>query len=367
MNYKKFCLATVGWLISMSVASFGTDLLKEIDKAINIRELILQQDIHIWISDMWKGAEVKKQTWWKQAKYEDSIFKEISRCVVDYHMQRGVYGESASNKIKISDKTGELMPEVVVFGWKDPLRYNQENMNALVLYNLVYNYLEGQKARRTVDEVLEEVMKTLKQVYATKLHSNIETQNKYFDMIIKAKNDIKQYVEALHFMDYLCILKYCQDPIRASIWCDNEAIKGIIIHPTVYTLCKSGRVSGQEADVYLNIDFTNPTEGNKQENLKVNILGTPNSWYNRSYYTLPCRNCNNMTVSALFTNGTYCFRDDEWENRLIQELPERYILDFVYKPENLEVNEYLCKVYKDQIDEYNSHVKKRSAMEQPGI
>lgn len=63
MNYKKFCLATVGWLISMSVASFGTDLLKEIDKAINIRELILQQDIHIWISDMWKGAEVKKQTW----------------------------------------------------------------------------------------------------------------------------------------------------------------------------------------------------------------------------------------------------------------------------------------------------------------
>ena len=74
-----------------------------------------------------------------------------------------------------------------------------------------------------------------------------------------------------------------------------------------------------------------------------------------------------MTVSALFTNGTYCFRDDEWENRLIQELPERYILDFVYKPENLEVNEYLCKVYKDQIDEYNSHVKKRSAMEQPGI
>lgn len=63
MNYKKFSLATVCCLISMSSGSLGVEMspVTVTDKL--KADFMWRQDFHSWLSRKWKEADIKENLW----------------------------------------------------------------------------------------------------------------------------------------------------------------------------------------------------------------------------------------------------------------------------------------------------------------
>ena len=118
-----------------------------------LADFMWKQDVHSWLSYKWKTADIKKNTWWKQEKFEQSIFEVMKKALVDYVLKQGFFGKNDAIK---NLKGGTVKVFRFVRAEPTQVEYTQENWNALMLYNVIYKKFDEQLHDKELKDILDD-------------------------------------------------------------------------------------------------------------------------------------------------------------------------------------------------------------------
>ena len=176
----------------------------------------------------------KRNEWYNEEKYEDSIYKVIPQAIADCMQRKAEF---------------ENVGEIVTFKANDHTQYSYENWNAVVLWN--YLYFAIYKGESLSNEGVAAVGKKLKAHY----------KNEYDVAIDKAVSDIQAYAHALELYyhveilkeggQYVTILKpFDQANISGKIKTEgNIKYNDTIIKTNIYITIENGKVASIDTDL----------------------------------------------------------------------------------------------------------------------
>ncbi|MBQ2174260.1 MAG: hypothetical protein II453_04010 [Alphaproteobacteria bacterium] len=157
------------------------------------------------INDMkWKAnqSQIKNKPWFIAEKYDKSIKQVIGKAIAD----------CVANMNEFKDKNAG---DCVIFARTSPKDYSPENWNAVLLYNYVNDVIKGEKG--TTQQMLDDCAKRIEKHYE---REGLDVK----DSLIKARLDIKAYIEALDMEKKLITFAeyYKKDDLLASFSQCNE-------------------------------------------------------------------------------------------------------------------------------------------------
>ncbi len=134
--------------------------------------------------------EANNISWLKDVGLSTSIYNQIETAIADCM--------TVNNEFNLAVQEQKINPNAIVKFNTDPKQYNQNNWNAVVLYNYlaeaIWGFLQGW-AHGQQDQCIEYVGNMIKYHY-----HNIPNINNYIDISVKV---IKQYAEALNLYEYV--------------------------------------------------------------------------------------------------------------------------------------------------------------------
>ncbi len=152
----------------------------------------------------WKvnQSQIKNKPWFIAEKYDKSIKQAIGKAIAD----------CVANMNEFKDKNAR---DCIIFARTSPKDYSPENWNAVLLYNYVNDVIKGKKG--TTQQMLDDCAKRIEGYYERK---GLDVKNS----LIKARLDIKAYIEALNMEEKLITFAeyYKKDDLLASFSQCNE-------------------------------------------------------------------------------------------------------------------------------------------------
>ena len=362
MNCKKFLLGAVTCAMVVSFEKVqATEVEQQKQKL--LREFMLRQDVHLMISNQWRESGAKAETWWKAGKYEDSIFKEISKAIVDCVLLQGSFRQ----KDCIVNLGAEgVKYQIFKFVGAEPTKlvYSPENWNALFLYNVIFQWLRNPEALSS-EQIFTKVQNDLNAYYKMQ---GIETDT----AMAQAAGDIKKYISDIKFDEYLNKLRKICNPTIDTIkepYNLTLAFRSMIGKDNSICLSYksiSGLRTNAGSPLSLVVNFKNDPKASDVTISDVNIF-IPKGKNNvlEVYKPAPIK----YIPEGIFKNSFWgCIKNnkkieyvDGFDTReFIDEFPNKYELDFVMHPRNINdsVRLHTVETLLSYVNEYNSSLDK---------
>lgn len=195
MNLRIWCLAFCMALHIVAHGSIET-------YSDNVKKTLIETSFRAYVSDtLYTQNEDGKFEWYQCGEYKPSIFKVITKALVDCMLNRNEF----ENYIPGRDNG------IIIFKNTNESEYIQANWNAILLYNYLAHIINdqfnegyhetGEKSRCTWPEniqILEYVANKIKNHYRSK----VEPQ-KLDSFLGKAVKDIHSYLKDLRIYEYL--------------------------------------------------------------------------------------------------------------------------------------------------------------------
>ncbi len=160
-------------------------------------ELTREMYKHSWrahLSETWKCADIKANTWWKAEIYEDSIFEVIPQAIADCITHNAEFDERKFTKLQQGFNVIEFHGAT-----PDKMKYSGENWNAVVLWNFLYRAICIKPDEKDYQKILSDTMAALAKYYAKYNGASREALKKlnktYGQELKRARYDIQQYIE----------------------------------------------------------------------------------------------------------------------------------------------------------------------------
>lgn len=326
MDLKKILLRVMSSSIILNI------LMTANAEVINTKEALTRElwrhSWHAYLSAQWKLAGLKKDTWWKKQKYEESIFFVIREAIADCITKSNEFAQIS--KDGIVEFKGATLAD---------MKYNKKHWNALVLYNLLNETINNDLPLGDVD-VMSNVYKKLS-AYLGK-QDNIKKFNPdYIVQLGAACNDIKRYCNEVNLKDFIELaLK-----IKEQGNCDYVAPGARIYRFSKFGDSKNGvLVDAKIFATYLNLIEQSGNRSRLKEYQLTYSMG-PNDTMSECKSTLDIKDYKTLPLTTvpdgLVTQSTshndsraFCFKDKNNAGKLIMnELPvaSKYSLDGVGK------------------------------------
>ncbi len=318
----------------MSSGSLGVEMPPVTVKDKLKADFMWRQDFHSWLSHKWKDADIKENTWWKQEKFENSIFEVMKKAMVDCVLKQGFFEEK--NHVKYF-RGGKRSIFRFVRAEPTQVKYTQENWNALMLYNVIYK-LFYDATQKEVKTILREASNNLSDYYGT-------DNNGFKKFIEKAQRDIKAYIFDLGLDDYLQGVNESirKQRINKMIQASSSSVSGNVIKSTCFQICCSRNLNTYTR--YSNFEFNIDFKKDKENNLKLKAKLSEK--YDDQILSFPsCQSVQGLVEGN--DNGKFILTKD-WKEKVINELPKNYALDVItYDPKIAQKNtlEWIENMYK---------------------
>ena len=138
------------------------------------------------------GGKVCNDKWISNKKYYDSVVKVIGKAIADC-----VTG--------INEFKDKKQGDVIWFEGTDPETYTQSNFNAVFLYNFIFAYMNYNAKTEDYDNFTDKIYNDILDFYKTSY--KLGNISRFKTMLLKAKNDIEKYDDAICLLDKLFVFK----------------------------------------------------------------------------------------------------------------------------------------------------------------
>lgn len=351
MNCKRFLLGAVTCAMVMNLEGVAATKATKINGK-REQELLLnhvwQQDAYLYISSRWKNSNLENCPWWKQFKYEDSIFAVIPKAIADFVLKQDVFGNKDNYVFGQTNRKFSLI-NLIKFTGAEPtsMKYTPANWNALVLYNFISKFILDTNDSIQIREVIDIIKKDLNAYY----------NNSFQDEIEKAAKDINTYIEDLALTGYLKEVKEviskksfaqnAQNAVNTALSKDN---KKNILSINYTNVIPTDALFNEYNQNKIFPTYQAPEEAEAQLQFRISFPAYPNDTYKPikpkldfipmnkgtkfedNYESLPTTKTSGLlkfvpNKSQNAEVGLELVLYPSWKNVLRNELPKKYALD----------------------------------------
>ena len=334
-------------------------------------ELTREMYKHSWrahLSETWKCADIKANTWWKAEIYEDSIFEVIPQAIADCITHNAEFDER---------KFTELQQDFNVIEFHgatpDKMKYSGENWNAVVLWNFLYRAMCIDPGEKDYQKILDDIMVALSKYYASynsKSKEALKKLNKTYGQELKrARYDIQQYIET----QGVNLIKYIKEIKQIS----EEDRKIRAPYARIEKQNKEGTASVIASYPYNNVDL-NPMwleyRIEYTQDMKATVDKKQRGWLGIPTYRIPegvveyTNEVKGKKNSEIYGEKIFKLtRGDEWKKLLMNEIPVKYSLSYRIAPKDLtkaDLNENAVQFFSDTVKEVSFNGMTRAILQE---